>query len=245
MKNIITFILLLFTSCVSHTQTIEKVREFPTVVVDSSYANLIIYEPQYDSISLECFKEVRPEGYKDAIFCCSAAFTLDWGAEVNHYRICGEHSCDGVFYRNSSFKRNTGAFIYYDRGFEFIYKPELSKDDWLLKLSGSTYHKGCAFTQEMMIHNYQIVKTTRSYDNYNYFRALCDIRGKLCIIDSKDAITFGDFIRSLNNLGVKEAIYMDMGGWSYSWYKETNLTEAKYIYPTYHNSITNLLVFYK
>ena len=246
MRNVIIFILLLFTSCTTHTQVVEKPEEIQTVIIDTTKHNLVIYKPQYDSISLECFKKVEPSTYENAIFCCTAAFTLDYGNEVNHYRICGEHSSDGVFYNNPPLKRNTGIFIYYDNGFRFIYKPEMNREEQLLNMHNSIYHKGCAFTQEMMIHNYRIVKTTKSFDNYNRFRALCEYENELCIIDSKEFITFGDFVRSLNNIGVKEALYMDMGGWDYSWYRPTNLSQGESIqYSSYHESITNLLVFYK
>jgi hypothetical protein len=104
---------------------------------------------------------------------------------------------------------------------------------------------GCGFTQEMMIHDYKVVKTTRSYNSFTRFRALCEYHNQLCIIDSKKSISFGNFIKTLSNLGVKEALYMDMGGWNYSWYRESNLSDSKYIHATYNSSITNLLVFYK
>ena len=244
MKKFFSFVLLALTACINYSQ-VNNEQEIPFTIVDSTETNFKIYYPQFDSIKLECFDKVTPETHENAIFCCSAAFTDDWGTEIDHERICGEHSSDGVVYRNPSLKRNTGAFIYYDKGFVFLYKPESGKEEILKKMYYSSKDGGCGFTQEMLIHNYKAVKTTRSRDNLNMFRALCKYENKLCVIDSKGIMSFGKFIDRLQTLGVEEAIYMDMGGWSYSWYRESNLTDAKYIHPGYNNSITNLLVFYK
>lgn len=244
MKKFFSFVLLALTACVGHSQ-INNEPEVKFTIIDSTETNLKIYYPQFDSIKLECFNKVTPESHENAIFCCTAAFTEGWGTDVNHDRICGEHSSNGIVYNNPSLKRNTGAFVYYDRAYHFFYKPETNKEEILYKMYLSSLDGGCGFTQEMIIHNYIIVKTTRPYNNFNNFRALCEYRNQLCIIDSKTPILFGDFIRALNNLGVKEALYMDMGGWDYSWYKESNISNAKYIHSVFNSSITNLLVFYK
>ena len=77
------------------------------------------------------------------------------------------------------------------------------------------------FGQEMIIHNGKRVQTIRKDANKNEFRALCELYGKLCIIDSKGVTTFGDFINALLNEGVTEALYLDMGtGWNYSWWRD-------------------------
>lgn len=244
MKKFFSFVLLALTACVSYSQ-INDEQEVLFTVIDSTETNLKIYYPQFDSIKLECFNKVTPESHENAIFCCTAAFTDDWGTEPNHDRICGEHSSNGVVYNNPSLKRNTGAFVYYDRQYHFFYKPETNKEDILHKMYLASLDGGCGFTQEMIIHNYKTVKTTRPYSNFTIFRALCEYHNQLCIIDSKNAISFGDFIHILENLGVKEALYMDMGGWNYSWYRENNQSSPKYIHSGYNASITNLLVFYK
>lgn len=244
MKKFFSFVLLVLTACVSHSQ-VNTEKEIPFTIIDSTRADIKIYYPQFDSIKLECFNKVTPESHENAIFCCTAAFTDSWGTEVNHDRICGEHSSNGVVYNNPSLKRNTGAFVYYDRQYHFFYKPDTNKEDILYKMYLASLDGGCGFTQEMMIHDYKIVKTTRSYNSFTRFRALCEYHNKLCIIDSKEPISFGNFIKTLSNLGVKEALYMDMGGWDYSWYRKSNLSNSRYIHPVYNSSITNLLVFYK
>ena len=74
---------------------------------------------------------------------------------------------------------------------------------------------------EMMIHEGKRVQTIRKDANKNEFRALCELSGKLCVIESKGVSSFGDFSQALLDEGVAEAIYLDMGpGWNYSWYRD-------------------------
>lgn len=40
------------------------------------------------------------------------------------------------------------------------------------------------------------------------------------LIDSRTQMHYRDFITALENLGIREALYCDMGsGWNYSWYR--------------------------
>ena len=52
------------------------------------------------------------------------------------------------------------------------------------------------------------------------YRALAELNGNLCIIDSVNMIHFTDFMDELKKIGVTNALYMDMcAGWNYSWYR--------------------------
>ncbi len=62
--------------------------------------------------------------------------------------------------------------------------------------------------------------------------------------DSKEKTHFGDFIYNLNKAGATEAIYLDMGGWKHSWYRDEN-GEAIDIYPSPTKYGTNWITFYK
>ena len=45
--------------------------------------------------------------------------------------------------------------------------------------------------------------------------------GNFAVIQSQETLSLGQFIRSLVNLGVSDALYLDMGtGWNYGWYRE-------------------------
>lgn len=175
---------------------------------------LIIYTPYYSSVDLIC-GTMPSQSDKNVIFCAEAAFTGELLKEFKHSNILGDHVSGGKRYKGTGCKRNTGAFVYYDGKWKFLYN-DYSKD-----LDVAAQNGGMGFGQEMMIHEGKRVLTIRKDANKNEFRALCELSGKLCVIDSKGVSSFGDFIQALLNEGVTEAIYLDMGsGWNFSWYRD-------------------------
>lgn len=62
--------------------------------------------------------------------------------------------------------------------------------------------------------------TTREFRCY---RVLAILDGRACIIDSQTQMHYDEFISALERLGVRDALYCDMGsGWNYSWYRDEN-----------------------
>ena len=60
-------------------------------------------------------------------------------------------------------------------------------------------------------------------DEFRCYRVLALINGRACIIDSRTQMHYDDFIHAIQNLGVRDALYCDMGsGWNYSWYRGEN-----------------------
>ena len=46
------------------------------------------------------------------------------------------------------------------------------------------------------------------------------LNDRACIIDSRTQMHYSEFIQALENLGIRDALYCDMGsGWNYSWYR--------------------------
>ena len=76
------------------------------------------------------------------------------------------------------------------------------------------------------------------------YRALCELNGKLCIIESKTSIPLPDFITALHNASVTNAIYLDMGTWDHAWFRKTPDAPVTYIHRRPHNYYTNWLTFY-
>ena len=70
---------------------------------------------------------------------------------------------------------------------------------------------GMAFGQELMIHDGVRLKTKRGDSNINVFRCLCEMGSRLCIIESKDKLSFGELKELLLKIGVTEAIYFNGG----------------------------------
>lgn len=149
--------------------------------------NLIIYTPNYTNIDLVC-GTMPNKTDKQVIFCAEAAFTGELSKEFKHSNILGDHVSRGTRYKGTGCRRNTGAFVYYGGKWKFLYK------DYSKEFDVAARNGGMGFCQEMMIHKGERIKTIRKDSNKNEFRTLCELNGKLRIIDSRGALTFGDFI---------------------------------------------------
>lgn len=239
--------------CVNHNQ--EKVDDSvcseeaigETISIEApdgnSYVNiqdtcmLRIYYPKYSRIDLICGK--MPDKNEDSvIMTCAAAYTAKYLKDFDHMNIRGNHISGGKLYNGSSCNAYRGAFTFYDGDTHFAY------DNWNEDYQNAVSKGGCGFAQDMMIHHGGIVNHSRKDDDKDLFRALCMIDGKLAVIDSKEIISFGSFIRNLQNAGATEAIYLDMGGWKHSWYRDGN-GKAIEIYPSPTPYGTNWITFYK
>lgn len=173
------------------------------------------------------------------ILCVEAAFTDSLTTTFAHSNIAGDHVCNGELHQGYKCERNTGAFIYYNNHFEFVYQ------DYDQHIRNAAHNDGCAFAQEMMIHKGELVPTTRPDSNRHVFRALCERHGQLCIIESRSSMAFGDFKTALHRANVTEALYLDMGpGWDYAWYRPTPTTTI-FLHDYIHDFCTNWLTFYR
>ena len=54
------------------------------------------------------------------------------------------------------------------------------------------------------------------------FRCLAEINNRLCIVQSIIPMTYEQFINGLQQINVKNALYLDMGGWSFGYVKDGN-----------------------
>ena len=237
-------VLLLFCAAACSRTTVADEPASPVLLVkvDTTVRGLVIYYPPTDSIELRCFDRPDPAADSSIVFCCAAAFTADWKTARDHARICGDHVSQGMLYKRPKLKRNTGAFIVQESGWCFDHKPDADQEYFRTSFRMAT----TAFRQEMMIHLGKQVPTTRPDKNVNHFRALCQIDSTLCVVDSAEAIPFGDFIQLLLDAGIYEALYLDMGpGWNYSWYREYADSNVTWIHSTSLPSATNWLVFHR
>lgn len=198
---------------------------------------LRIYYPNYSRIDLVCDK--MPEKTDSTvIFMASAAYTVKCKEQFSHDNIIGNHVSGGQQYGGAPSDTYRGAFIYYNNSPKFIY------NDWAKELRLAAENGGCGFAQDMMIHEGKEVDHWRESSSVNSFRALCLINGKVAIADSDGKTKFGDFISELLRACATEAIYLDMGGWNYSWYRD-NDGKAIEIHPTPNKYATNWITFYK
>ena len=198
---------------------------------------LIILFPNYYRIDLVC--GVTPPKYDESVILIAAAsYTGKRKDEFEHLNIAGYHVSNGVKYPGYKETSNTGAFAYYENKWKFCY------DNYAPELDSAAAHHGAAFAQEMLIHEAEIKHTQKSDGNVNVFRALCELDGRLCVIESKASVKFGDFKSSLRQIGVTEALYLDMGGWNHAWYRPTSDTIVE-LHPKNHDYYTNWITFFK
>lgn len=201
---------------------------------------LIILYPNFSRVDLVCESMPWVED-KDVILTVAAAFTGERLNYFKHKNIAGDHVSGGVRYDGYKCARNSGAFVYYNGQWKFCYK------NYSHELGLAASNGGAGFGQELIMIDGEFVPTTRQDANINCFRALCEKDERLCVIESKSAIAFGEFKKLLKELGVSHAIYIDMGsGWNHAWYRadDNNVVTLK---PVGNDSkyCTNWITFYR
>ena len=198
---------------------------------------LVVLYPLYAWIDLVC-GTMPSKSDSTVLLVAEAAYTGECLKDFRHSNIAGDHVSSGQRYRGYRCKRNTGAFVYYDGRWKFCKEPYSSD------LDEAAENGGAGFGQELIIQERKTLVTTRKDTNRNQFRALCNHKGRLCIIESDKVVTFGDFRKALVDYGVTDAIYLDMGrGWSHAWYRDGN--QVIELHPKTHNYCTNWITFYK
>lgn len=219
-------------------KTITPVAHDSCTVVDSTDSSLVIYTPQYRNIDLVC-GTMPSVTDSDVIFFAEAAYTGETLDEFKHSNIAGDHVSSGRRYVGYTCKRNTGAFVYYNGKYKFLYK------EYSNELDSAAKYGGMGFGQEMLIHKGRLVPCKRSDNNENEFRALCEFKNRVCVIDSKRVVEFKTFKDDLLKIGVTEALYLDMGpGWNHSWWRDKE-GNVRVIHLKTHNFTTNWITFYK
>lgn len=205
--------------------------------------DLVVYTPKFSSIDLAC-GVMPPKEHSSVIFCAAAAFTGSYLNEFKHNNVAGGHVTGGKYFSGYECEANTGCFVYNgDKTWQFV----LGDTNDALQKAANT--GGMGFSQIMIIHDGKVLQDYRvnpkNTKDVNEFRALCEFNGKLCVIDSKGFVNFIDFVKSMEQAGVKNAIYMDMGeGWNYSWWRHSDGTVVE-IHETQHPYTTNWITFYK
>lgn len=220
--------------------SVGDVTEQPTalVVVDST-ADVVAYYPQFSRIDLVC--DTMPnQGDAMVIFCAEAAFTHELLEAFAHSNIDGDHVSGGSRYAGAQCKDNSGAFISWGNHWEFI------QGDYSAALDQAAAKGGMGFGQASIIHQgKRVERLWRS--GVNQYRALCEKEGQLCIVDSREAVEYAQFVDQLEGYGVTEALYLDMGaGWNHSWWRDVD-DSVHEIHPRLDKSryCTNWITFYR
>ena len=237
--SFITICLLLVNSQTStetdNNQTLAEVPTDDNVVCDKyETVQLIVYEPHFETIGLSVHDFPSdslqfPYVGQFHILSVAAAYTdRYYWTDFSHDLIEGNHIVVGKFYEGSPCKENTGAFIYANRHWQIVYKDFKSA----IK-SSEGYDDACAFEQTMLVYENKPVPLPAALvqNPKNIRRAICDDHNRLVIMESKKPQTYEEFAKCLASAGVFSALYLDMGGQSYSLWRERESDDVKEIHP--------------
>ena len=222
----------------------DTAQAIPVMVDDTTVNGLIAYYPQFSRIDLVCGKMPSQQD-TSVIFCAEAAFTHEILDEFAHSNIDGDHVSAGKRYKGAKCEDNSGAFAWFgDTTWEFI------NGEYSELLDSVAAAGGMGFGQAIIIHEGESIRPLwrEKYDDKStHYRALCEKDGRLCIVDSRDEVSYEKFVALLEDFAPRHALYMDMGaGWNHSWWRDET-GKVHEIHPVADKSryCTNWITFYK
>ena len=246
LRSLITVLAVLLLCCCSSSKNTEAMdnetaMQSPAVMIDDSTVNgLIVYYPQFSRIDLVC-GTMPSEQDTSVVLCAEAAFTHELLDEFAHTNIDGDHVSGGKRYTGAKCQDNSGAFAWFgDSTWEFV------NGEYSELLDSVAQAGGMGFGQAIIIHDGESIRPLWR-DGVNQYRALCEKDGRLCIVDSRDAVSYERFVALLEQFEPRHALYMDMGaGWNHSWWRDSD-GNVHEIHPTADKSryCTNWITFYK
>ena len=212
-----------------------------TRVVVEDHDSLMVYYPHFTRIDFVTEK-MPQKTEKDVIFVCAASFTGQLLDEFKHSNIAGHHVSSGEYHSGYKCGPYNGVFTWSKTGGWHFYNYSHKNSEPPLKAVAQ--EGGMGYCQSLLFHNGKRFKGCMKPERVNRYRALCEIGGKLCVVDCARNLPFGHFMDGLEKLGVKNALYCDMGkGWNYSWYRMDDGSE-KELFPTPGKYTTNWIAFY-
>ena len=210
-------------------------------VAVENHDSLTVYYPDYKRIDLVTGK-MPSKTDKKVIFCCAAAFTGERLPEFKHSNIAGHHVGSGEFHTGFKCGTNNGIFTWSKSAGARFYNFSHKNSEAPLKAAAAG--GGMGFCQSLLFYNGRQFKGCFKPYRWNRYRALCEINGRICIVDCSRNLSFGSFLDGLKKLGVRNAIYCDMGyGWNYSWYRKPGGSVVE-LFPTPGKWTTNWIAFY-
>lgn len=200
--------------------TATVAKPLPEVVPQQEVCPLLCIPLEH--CKLEICDSVRPSRNDESIvLCVAAAFTKDRHPKFSHNRIAGVHLVHGVLYNGYKDAHVNGSFAFFDGEHHFALKEDRSL------ARKAQQRKGAFFMQNMVIFNHQEVEEGKMYEGrqdkvVTWFRCLAEKDGKLYVYQSRQQQSFRSFVDDLLATGVTNALYLDMGGWKHSWYRDAN-----------------------
>ncbi len=186
-----------------HNPNDQPAEQANTLSIDT-LDKAIVWTPRFSHIDLVC-GESPSEGDGNIVLAAEAAFTgkehLDGGFAHSH--IAGNHVSGGTYRQGYDCADNSGAFVWTKDGWQFVQRNTNAA------MAVAADHQGAAFAQVLFIHQGKRVHCNIAATQV--FRSLCKREGQLCIIESRTAMRFYDYVLYLLAHNVEEALYLDSG----------------------------------
>lgn len=171
---------------------------------------LYVLFPRYRTIDF-VFGDRPSMKEEDLTYFATATFFQKFELDFHHENIVGDHARDGVYYDGAP-EENLSAFTFYDNEAHFV----LDDPDAAVKTAAE--NGGSGFQQFMSVYDGKDQKVR--VGKLRCYRVLAELNGRVCMIESNVPVYYEEFARSLLDIGVKDAMYLDMGGKSsYSQYR--------------------------
>lgn len=173
--------------------------------------------------------------------CVEAAFTGELLPEFKTDNVAGDYVVEGKLRKGYKCKANTG-FLYADKS-TFAISSSQHCSKWIKKAQTS---KGCLFQQMLLVNDGANVYRGKPIKpgSSNIYRSACVMKdGSFAVVQSEEPVPLATFIKSLISMGVKDALYLDMGvGWNFGWYRTTTASAPVRLFNYKSEYQTNWLV---
>lgn len=246
MKRNLTLIIIAFilaAGCTKHSANTDKMKKEETATtMDQGYRmkvdtteNLITYDITDCQLDLAC-GTMPNTNQEDVVLCVAAAFTGKCLDSFAHSNILGPHISSGVLYEGYDEEGGYAVFAAWGDNKVFF---ALENNE---KLQEVVSAKGMAFTQYWVVKDGKGYNPPRQTIKQEYYRCIAQKEGKTYVIESKEVVRFDYFVKCLVDIGVENALYLDMGrGWNHSFYRNEK-EEVHILHPKTHGYCTNWLV---
>ena len=190
-------------------QTAESANKDVTVYQTD---DLYIYYTNYNHLSYATNDRPSRDD-RSILMCVAAAFQSKYQLDFNEDNIVGWHTSQGRLERGAP-QDDLGAFTYVD-GTARIWGVDEAEE----AVREATNKGGFGYQSFIVLKDGN--RGTFDTHEFRCYRVLTILNGRVCIIDSRTLTHFDEFVQTLKEFGVTDAIYCDMGsGWNYSWYRD-------------------------
>lgn len=173
--------------------------------VKSPSGDIILFKPVGLEISIT---KTRPQLSNDNFLIVPAAYTtLSTGIDGLYYINGVEmNSIANSALKGTCLISGSGISIIDFDSIRYDIKAKIKQD------------KSSMFQQTLLIRNSEVVPDAIFGNKKNIRRALIQLKDGYCVCQSDKPITISDFRQSLTQIGVLNAVNLDMGTWSEGWY---------------------------